>query len=369
MRSRTGFTIVEILATLGIIGVLAAILLPAITAVRGNAVRAKTQANMRQVFSLIQAYSGANRDIIVPSLFDHREAAVSGHPRSGPKKTQQWGLLGERLMGTWADILWNDNNFGPIAVSMATTANPDAAADLGYRTDEPDGMLYEVITNYDKSPFRSNSPISRDTLFLYSGSGSEKISEDPDIDENKFGSRTLNVDEPVFLAANNFFDGRPGTVAGGTPHSKRIKTNHPYDARAELCRASQNLATGVTTTGQYCALFTTGQIAQPDTSVYLIESAACQTIDTVVDPLSGTASFAPLFGNADLTQVNFGSSNDQCSMLLLDGHVQAESRWEDLIDLEGASRELDLDGKPTANTSDETSDQGRRLRFRHLDMR
>jgi len=324
MHTRRGFTIIELLVTLGVIGILVAILLPALGIVRGNAGLAKSTSNMRQTYTLMQNYSTANRDTIVPSLFDRTNALVKGKARSAAVPP-----AGQQYMGTWADILWTDAGYGPIVSS-------DAAGSYDYRVDNPDGTLYEKVPGFDRGPFRSALPLRRQFT--------DKISLDADINSNKFGSRATFLSEPGFFAANNFFDSRTA--------AKRALTNHPYDARAELSGSSETL-------------FTNTQIVRPESSAYLIDSVVCETIDPVdtndVDPLDGT--------DPQESQVDFRYPGDSCAILLLDGHTRSEQRWEDLTDLEGLANDLKDDGTQKSTASGDKKDQGRGVRFRHLDMR
>ena len=326
MHTRRGFTIIELLVTLGVIGILVAILLPALGIVRGNAGLANSTSNMRQTYTLMQNYSTANRDTIVPSLFDRTNALVKGKVRNVATPP-----AGQQYMGTWADILWTDAGYGPIV-------SDDAAGSYDYRVDNPDGTLYEKVPGFDRGPFRSAVPLKRQ----FTG----KISLDADIDGNKFGSRATTLSEPGMFAANNFFDSRSA--------AKRALTNHPYDARAELSGSSETF-------------FTNGQITRPDGSAYLIDSIACETIDPVDDH---GADMAP-FDSEDLSacQIDYRYPGETCAMLLLDGHTRTEQRWDEMSDLEGLANELKSDGTQAFTATSDKKDQGRGVRFRHLDMR
>ena len=326
MHTRRGFTIIELLVTLGVIGILVAILLPALGIVRGNAGLAKSTSNMRQTYTLMQNYSTANRDTIVPSLFDRTNALVKGKARSAAAPP-----AGQQYMGTWADILWTDAGYGPIVSS-------DAAGSYDYRVDNPDGTLYEKVPGFDRGPFRSAVPLKRQ----FTG----KVSLDADIDGNKFGSRATTLSEPGMFAANNFFDGRSAT--------KRALTNHPYDARAELSGSSETF-------------FTNGQITRPDGSAYLIDSIACETIDPVDDHGADMAPFDS--DDPAACQIDYRYPGETCAMLLLDGHTRTEQRWDEMSDLEGLANELKSDGTQAFTATSDKKDQGRGVRFRHLDMR
>jgi len=345
MQTRRGFTIVEILVTLGIIGVLAAILLPALGVVRGSANMAKSQSNMRQTFALMRDYAVSNRETVVPSMFDYSDTTIT--PVQGKVRSDTTIPAAQRFKGTWADILWTQAGFGPVMTQDATGAEVAM-----YRTDAPDGQFFRN-GGVDKSPFRA--AIESKKLFRDGQSGvsddapfAAPISLDAAINSNVFGSRLSTRVEPGMFAANNYFDSRPAAA--------RAKTVSGYDARTELSTAS----------GTY---FNYGQMVSPEASAYLIDSAAAETIDPVNDE---TLKMMP-FDTDDPTfcQVAFRYPGDTCCILLLDGHVRTEQRWDEISDLEGLANERDPKTGALKYGADpeKVKDQGRGVRFRHLDLR
>ncbi|MEY4770203.1 MAG: hypothetical protein RIQ40_943, partial [Planctomycetota bacterium] len=97
------------------------------------------------------------------------------------------------------------------------------------------------------------------------------------------------------------------------------------------------------------------------------DSIACETIDPVDDH---GADMAP-FDSEDLSacQIDYRYPGDTCALLLLDGHTRTEQRWEEMSDLEGLANELKDDGTQASTATSDKKDQGRGVRFRHLDMR
>ena len=351
MGNRRAFTIVELLVTLGIIGLLVGLLLPALSIVRGNAAMANSTSNMRQTFLLMGNYSSANRDTVVPSLFDHSQVAVKGKVRA------EAGMpAGSRYMGTWADILWTDGGFGPVVVDA-----DDGGSSYDYRSDDPDGTLWQRMGDFEKGPLRASMQSKK----LYDGT----VSSDPDIQNNAFGSLCTAAVEPGMFAANNFFDARPGSLDASGIHSRRKNTNHPFDARFDTTSGrtatNQPMQSGATPAVAYSAYFTNAQVLKPDVSAYLVDSLACQTIDPVV----GTAVSPFDAEDAGLNQVAFRYPGGTCAMLMLDGHVRTEQTWDELIDLEGAANDRTDTGQLRSSSTTDRKDQGRGIRFRHLDQR
>src|SRR5260370_28130602 len=59
---RVGFTLMELLVVVGVVGLLATFLLPAVRSVRGEGTRAVCLSNMRQLAQAVLAYSMDNED-------------------------------------------------------------------------------------------------------------------------------------------------------------------------------------------------------------------------------------------------------------------------------------------------------------------
>lgn len=91
MRKRAGFTLVELLVVIAIIGLLVALLLPAIQAAREAGRRSQCANNLRQIGIALQTYEGAHRSL--PSGY------ISEFVADGTDTGPGWG---------WAALLLNN---------------------------------------------------------------------------------------------------------------------------------------------------------------------------------------------------------------------------------------------------------------------
>ena len=218
-------SLVEILTVIGIIVVLIAILLPGLVVARKNAIWAKSQSNMRQVYTYLIGYAGNYRETIVPAAFDYTTQTTNPlvQVRTASPTPPPIGL--ERY-GSWSDILWTDAKLGAIVdVNDPTQYN--------YRFDSPDRVFYERDDSDDRNVLRSAAPNTKAV------GGDEAI---------PFGTGTPSVElgHPGYFAANEFFDVRP---ADGL-HPNRGKW------------------------------WVTGQIVRPSQSVYLIDNYGGEVTQT-----------------------------------------------------------------------------------------
>jgi len=272
--SHRGFTLVEMLAVVGVIAVLQAILLPAINIARRNAVWGTSQANLRQIGQLIALYAGDNRESIPATAFDYSASAAPGKPRSASPPGVN-PPLGPLNVGSWADLLWTSGKFGPV-VNVA-----GSASGWDYRFDSPDAALY--ASGWDGvNPFRSAEVIRE---VPPGGTGATPFGT---------GATSEELGDPGYFGGNPFFDARPADPT------------RPW-------------------AGRY---WTMGEIKSPATSMYLMDSNIGELL-TVNDPTLNVDN-----PNLQLTGVDWRYPGGVTNCLFLDGRVDSFSEWDTLKELE-----------------------------------
>lgn len=280
-RRSIGFTLPELLVVAGVIALLMAVLLVALSGALRTAGMAKSQSNMKQIATWMTLYSSENREFIVPSQFNYNDPINPGQPANNyPIKVRSDAALGAlRYKGTWTDILWTYNGLGKVAeqgINMPAT----------YVYDSPDMAVFDAQANYDQDPFRAAASNSRD----FPGGNGPK----------PFGTGATESTFPGFFAANNFFNADPSVAV------------NPGDPPVPVI-------------GRW---YVTGQITAPERSMYLVDSLAGETIEPIAAPYDNNSTLNP-----PTIEVDFRYSG-VALMGFLDGHSAPEPPWTNLADLQ-----------------------------------
>ena len=121
-RLRRAFTLVELLVVIGIIAVLIAILLPALTRAREAAGRTQCLSNLRSIYQLMRIYEVANKGA-VPLGFSIQAAGAPNPGASGNNVPGGWNYFSSRHNGLVL-FAFGDGSVHGLRVGATTVRTP-----------------------------------------------------------------------------------------------------------------------------------------------------------------------------------------------------------------------------------------------------